>query len=123
MGYLPRISLPTRVTDHSATLIDNIFSSVLDDSKSGVIINNISDHQMIYTYSTEKKYSPHQSKFIEVENNSRDAVELFLSKLRDSDQARVQEFAKGGAENLKAFFFFFFCFSIFQGGGPSSETS
>ena len=37
---------------------------------------------MIYTYSTEKKYSPHQSKFIEVENNSRDAVELFLSKFR-----------------------------------------
>ena len=84
-GYLPRISLPTRVTDHSATLIDNIFSTVLDDSKSGVIINNISDHKMIYTCSTEKKYSPHQSKFIEVENNSRDAVELFLSKLRDSD--------------------------------------
>ena len=27
---------------------------------------------MKYTYSTEKKYSPHQSKFIEVENNSRD---------------------------------------------------
>ena len=43
-GYLPRISLPTRVTDHSATLIDNIFSTVLDDSKSGEIINNISDH-------------------------------------------------------------------------------
>ena len=40
---------------------------------------------MIYTYSTEKKYSPHQSEFIEVENNSRDAVELLLSKLRDSD--------------------------------------
>ena len=84
-GYLPRISLPTRVTDHSATLIDNIFSTVLDDSKSGVIIDNISDHQMIYTYSTEKKYPPLKSKFIEVENNSRDAVESFLSKLRDSD--------------------------------------
>ena len=81
-GNLPRISLPTRVTDHSVTLIDNIFSTVLDDSKSGVIINNISDHQIIYTYSTKKKYSPHQSKFIEVENNSRDAVELFLSKLQ-----------------------------------------
>ena len=37
-------------------------------------------------------------------------------------QARVQEFVRGGAQNLKAFFFFFFCFSIFQ-GGPSSENS
>ena len=27
-GYLPRISLPTRLTDHSATLIDKIFSTV-----------------------------------------------------------------------------------------------
>ena len=26
-GYLPRISLPTRITNHSATLIDNIFST------------------------------------------------------------------------------------------------
>ena len=98
-GYLPRISLPTRVTDHSATLIDNIFSTVLDDSKSGVITNNISDHQMIYTYSTEKKYSPHQSKFIEVENNSRDAVELFLSKLRDSDIVGKMDLNKNANPN------------------------
>ena len=53
--YLPRISLPTRLTDHSATLIDNIFSTVLDDHKSGVIVNTISDHQMIYTYSIETR--------------------------------------------------------------------
>ena len=53
-GLLPRISLPTRLTDHSATLIDNIFSTVLDDHKSAVIVNTISDHQMIYTYSIEK---------------------------------------------------------------------
>ena len=33
-----------------------------------------------------------------------------------TSQARVQEFARGVAQNLKAFFFFF-CFSIFQGGG------
>ena len=31
-------------------------------------------------------------------------------------QARVQEFVRGGAQSLKAFFFFFFCFSIFRGG-------
>ena len=37
-------------------------------------------------------------------------------------QARVQEFARGGAQNLKAFFFFFFCFSIFQGGGAQLKN-
>ena len=40
-------------------------------------------------------------------------------------QGRVQEFVRGGwAENLKGFFLNnFFCFSIFQGGGGSSEKS
>ena len=51
-GYLPRISLPTRVTSHSATLIDNIFSTELYNNDSAVIVNHISDHQMICTYST-----------------------------------------------------------------------
>ena len=30
---------------------------------------------------------------------------------------------KRGAHNLKAFFFFFFCFSIFQGGGPALKIA
>ena len=98
-GYLPRISLPTCVTDHSAILFDNRFSTVLDISKSGVIINNISDHQMIYTYSTEKKYSSHQSKFIEFQKDSRDAVELFVSKLRDSDIFGKMDFKKNANPN------------------------
>ena len=28
-GYFPRISLPTRITNHSATLLDNIFTNEL----------------------------------------------------------------------------------------------
>ena len=57
---------------------------------------------MIYTYSTEKKYSPHQSKFIEVENNSRDAVELFLSsKLRDSDIVGKMDLNENANPNKK----------------------
>ena len=32
-------------------------------------------------------------------------------------QARVQEFARGGAQNLKAFFFF--AFQFFRGGAPA----
>ena len=31
-------------------------------------------------------------------------------------QARVQEFVRGGAQNLKAFFF---AFQFFRGGGPA----
>ena len=43
--FQPHISLPTRITDHSATLIDNIFFNSLEHyAISGNIINDISDH-------------------------------------------------------------------------------
>ena len=42
---LPQILLPTRITKHSKTLIDNIFSSVTEKStKSGNLCYSISDH-------------------------------------------------------------------------------
>ena len=47
-SYLPNITLPTRL--RSLTLIDNIFTnSMLYDSWSGVLLNNISDHQPCFT--------------------------------------------------------------------------
>jgi hypothetical protein len=43
--FQPHILQPTRITNHSATLIDNIFFNFLDHfAISGNIINDISDH-------------------------------------------------------------------------------
>ena len=42
---LPRILHPTRVTDHSATIIDNIFSNNVEpDTVGGNILSQIADH-------------------------------------------------------------------------------
>ena len=41
---LPVITQPTRVTDHSATLIDNIFVSKPGNVISGNIVSDLSDH-------------------------------------------------------------------------------
>ena len=42
---IPNIFLPTRITDHSMTLIDNIFSSISEKhSFSGNLLYSISDH-------------------------------------------------------------------------------
>ena len=42
---LPHILHPTRVTDHSATIIDNIFTNTTEfNSKCGNILSEISDH-------------------------------------------------------------------------------
>ena len=44
-GLYALITQPTRITIHSATLLDNIFTNVpFSNAKSGVIINDISDH-------------------------------------------------------------------------------
>ena len=45
MNYQPHILQPTRITDHSATLIDKIFFNSLEHfAISGNIILNIADH-------------------------------------------------------------------------------
>ena len=84
-GYFPRISLPTRITNHSATLLDNIFTNELGSHELGILVNNISDHQMIYTYNTTqiKSTSTSSKKFIEVETNNRQAIDRFLIQLRE----------------------------------------
>ena len=53
-SFIPLILQPTRITSHSNTLIDNIFSNVIDsDIVSGNLIATISDHWVnndIYIY-------------------------------------------------------------------------
>ena len=52
-SYLPNITLPTRLTDTSNTLIDNVFAnSAKFEAVSGILINNISDHKAIFTIIT-----------------------------------------------------------------------
>ena len=48
-GFYPLISKPTKITSHSATLIDNIFSNDLDNHKfSGILWSGISDHLPVF---------------------------------------------------------------------------
>ena len=101
-GYLPRISLPTRVTSHSATLIDNIFSTELYNNDSAVIVNHISDHQMICTYSTnmdKKYYTPHK-RFIEIKKTDQQTLENFLNKLRNSNITNLLNLDDNADPNL-----------------------
>ena len=84
--YLSRISLPTRVTNHSATLLDNIYSTELYDHEADEIVNNISDNQMICTYSTATvKNLTSLKKHIEVEKNDHQALKNFLNELKNSN--------------------------------------
>src|SRR6218665_1024707 len=48
-GFRPLITCPTRLTGHSSTLIDNIFSNALSyKENSGILYADISDHLPIF---------------------------------------------------------------------------
>ena len=47
-GLHPLITRPIRITGHSKTLIDNIFTTNLSNIHSGLIINDFSDHLPIF---------------------------------------------------------------------------
>lgn len=50
LGLYPQITRPSRITLHCATLIDNIFTNIIQNNTvSGLLINDISDHQPIFT--------------------------------------------------------------------------
>ena len=55
---IPLISKPTRVTDSSATLIDNIFTNILPPPKSGILVTDISDHFPVFTHFPLSKNCP-----------------------------------------------------------------
>jgi len=59
LGLLPLISVPTRITPTSETLIDNIFTNVIcTNHHSGVLITDISDHLPIFTICDKSYLAP-----------------------------------------------------------------
>ena len=68
--FIPRITLPTGIQNTSHTLIDNILSNNIEDglkSKSGILINDISDHKIIFTYEEDMSYVEKNAKYFEIE--------------------------------------------------------
>ena len=50
MSLYPKITRPSRITTHCATVIDNIFTIEIENNTvSGLLINDISDHLPVFT--------------------------------------------------------------------------
>ena len=98
----PRITLPTRIQNTSHTLIDNISSNDIEDglkSKSETLINDISDHKIIFTSDENMSYVEKNAKCIEIERQDELSLvniveELtlldILSRLDQSQQSNPQ---------------------------------
>ena len=69
LGFIPKITLPTRISRNASTLIDNIFTNNTNHNHiSGVLVRPISDHQMQFCLLPEdRSYKKDNIKTIEVE--------------------------------------------------------
>ena len=57
-GYLPAITKPTRATDHSATVLDHIYSNSKSlNYTSGIVITDVADHFGTFYVSRKKAVS------------------------------------------------------------------
>ena len=71
-GIFPQITLPTRLSETTCTLIDNVITNNIDNIHlSGVLTRKISDHQMNFCMINDKRTATNsKGKFIEVEKKN-----------------------------------------------------
>ena len=83
-GFIPKVTLPTRISEQSSTLIDNIYTSNIDERESsGILLNQISDHQMVFTIIENLSYVIRVPKFIEIEKNDPRSIQNFVDELEE----------------------------------------
>ena len=85
-GFVPTISRPTRITSHSATIIDHIFvNTCYAITKSGVLVESISDHLPVFvTLLIDPNCTNHRLNSTNFENSSH----------RTINQANLDNFKK-----------------------------
>ena len=86
-GFLPKITRPTRITPHSATLIDHIYSNdnrpTSQNSTSGIIITDVADHFGTFHIVNKCKQPPVQ-KYSQIRQTKTDNVLRFNNILANA---------------------------------------
>uniref|UniRef100_A0A8C6M4T9 Reverse transcriptase domain-containing protein n=1 Tax=Nothobranchius furzeri TaxID=105023 RepID=A0A8C6M4T9_NOTFU len=87
MGLFPLITRPTRITTHGATLLDNIFTNVMEENiKAGILINDISDHLPVFvTYDCCYKVHRNVGKMIYKTIRTEKAMQCLKNELIKQD--------------------------------------
>ena len=77
-SFLPKITMPTRLTENSGTLIDNCFIKLTDDfskTTAGILYDNISDHQPYFVTLDYFKTLQNKKRYVKTYTNNREAKE------------------------------------------------
>ena len=87
-GYLPKITVPTRLTQRHGTLIDNFFVKVSDDyslTTARVLLNNISDHLPYFISLDYFNSDKSSNKFIKIYSSGSENFAKFRNDLRSTE--------------------------------------
>ena len=86
-GFAPKITLPTRLCDTTSTLIDNVYSNVIDKSHtSGILTRPISDHQMYFCIMNDNFVNAKDAqKYIKIEVTNENSIDKFIKEVSDAD--------------------------------------
>ena len=87
-SYFPKITLPTRLTARSGTLIDNIYVKLSEQSisaTSGIFTSKLSDHQpyfLIFENMLKREKPP---KFVKIYKETPDAINNLCQEINDAN--------------------------------------
>ena len=85
-GYIPRITMPTRLTHNHGTLIDNFLIKVSNhysSSTAGVYLSKISDHLPCFIMLDYLKPSKNEKRVIKLQTNNSQVIENFRKELAE----------------------------------------
>ena len=85
----PKITLPTRFSNKSASLIDNIYCKISNntiDTISGILFTGVSDHLPYFVcFKNNNKQKQSTPKYVKCKINKPEAIKTFLEELQEND--------------------------------------
>ena len=92
--FFPLITRPSRITSHTATLIDNIFvNNFFERSRSGLIFTDISDHLPVFSIHSDTTLQNRcRPDPVFIRNKNPDNIPSFVEKLKNVDWSSLKDF-------------------------------
>ena len=85
-GFYQKIKRPTRISENSNTLIDNIFTNNLGNKHtSGILTSSIADHFMNFCMLEEDQHVSQNSRYIEIESITANSIQNLKKYIRKAD--------------------------------------
>ena len=99
-SLVPHITCPTRITSHSRTLTNNIFSTVIsENAMSGNIVTSISDHLAQFLFLPIDQLKTNNNKNIYQRNFKSFNQQIFLEDIQNLNWNNILEFEEKDVDN------------------------